>query len=509
MKFFKSKWFRLLVIITVVIGVASVFNLKKDVATNYRTVTVNSGDIDSFVEGSSSVKSSEARNVYSKVSSEILEVLHEEGDLVMSGDVIAILDSKNFTSTVDAQKIALEQAKLSYNNIKKQINNLTIVANSSGYVNGLTISEGSYVSNTMQICNITESGAFEITLPFNYSEANNVQVGASAKVTLIQNFSTLDGTVTKVSEMRKLGTGNSQVIDVTIKVLTPGYSLAGSVAKAEAIVNGTRQASTSTGTFVTVNSNIVRAKSTGTVQTLNVYEGKFVSAGDVIAVLINDDLQTSLDNANLTIKNLNSQLNIVNDQLDNYTIKAPISGTITAQTIDVGDMVAAGTVLTTISDKNLLEITIPVDELDIAKLNYEQDVEIIVDALEETEVTPIRGKISKLPLEGISTAGVTEYYVTIQFPGREDIRISMNATAKIITSSKKDVLVIPIDAVEKENGVSYVEVLLEDNTTEKREVEVGDRNISYVEVKSGLNQGEKVIIPEASSIFGMHMTGGN
>ena len=122
-----------------------------------------------------------------------------------------------------------------------------------------------------------------------------------------------------------------------------------------------------------------------------------------------------------------------------------------------------------------------------------------IDALEETETTPIQGKITKLPLEGVSTAGVTEYYVTIQLPGNDDIRISMSANAKIITSSKKDVLMIPVDAVIKENGESFADLVLEDGNLERKVVEIGDRNVSYVEIKGGLNEGDKVVIPEVNS----------
>lgn len=499
-KFLKSGWFKFIIFLIVIVLIAVAFYFKEDEPISYRTAVVSKGDIESFVEGSGAIEASEARKIYSKVASEVLNVFYEEGDFVNSGDVIAILDSSNYTATVNSQKIAIEQANLSINNIKKQISDLNIVANSSGYVSGLTISEGSYVNNTMQICNIYESGSFEVVLPFVYSESSLIPIGSTAKVTLIQNFAELDGVVTKVSEMRKLATASSQVVDVTIKVMTSGYSLTGALAKGEVIVNGNRQVSTSTGTFAAVSSNVVRAKTNGTVKKLNVYDGKFVNAGEVIAVLSNEDLNTSLENANLNLKNLNTQYNSIKDQLDNYTIKAPISGTITAQNLAIGDMVAAGTVLSTVSNEEVFEFKIPVDELDIARLNYDEEVRVSIDAIEDTKNNPIIGKISKLPLEGVSNAGVTEYYVTIQIPGREDIRISMSANAEIITSSKKDVLIIPINTLVKENGDTFVTVLLEDGiTTEERSIEIGDRNISYVEVKAGLSEGEMVIIPEASN----------
>ena len=151
------------------------------------------------------------------------------------------------------------------------------MANATGYISGLAISELSYLSNTMPVCNILESDTYEIVLPFVYSEANKIPIGSTAKITLVQNFSELQGVVTKVSEMRKLAEASSQVIDVTIKVPTSGYSLTGAIAKGEILVNGTKQASTATASFLPVSLNTVRALTMGTVKTLNVYDGKFVN----------------------------------------------------------------------------------------------------------------------------------------------------------------------------------------------------------------------------------------
>ena len=488
--FLKSKWLKIILAVGIVLILIALFS-KKEAPPTYRTASVIKGDLESFVEGSGALTSSESRKVYTKVSSEVTSVFHQEGDFVKEGEVLAKLDSSAIDSSAESQAIAIQQAKLTIENVTRQISDLTIVANAEGYVSNLEISEGSFVQTNMAVCSIVKQGQYEIVLPFGYNEMNQIQIGNSASVQLIDNFATLDGIVTKVSEMRKIATGSSQVVDVTIQVSTTGYSLAGAKAKGEIIVNGVRQRSTSVGEFSMVSSNVVRAKSTGTVEKLNVYEGKYVHIGDVIAVLSNEDLKDNLKNAKLSLDNLNAQYRSVKEQLEHYVLKAPVSGTITSQTIEVGDVVTTGTPVITISNKDVFEFEIPIDELDIAKLNYDQEVRVTIDALEETIENPIQGRISKLPLEGTSTAGVTEYNVTIQIPGDEKIRISMNANAKIITHSQKDILMIPVDSVTKENGESYVTVVLEEGLTERKLVELGERNISYVEVKSRINRRRK------------------
>ena len=305
--------------------------------------------------------------------------------------------------------------------------------------------------------------------------------------------------------MRKIISGNSQVVDVTIEVKTTGYSLDGIVAKAEVNNGAVNVVSVNQSTFSLVKKNTVRAQTMGTVETLYVNEGSYVNEGDLIAVLSNADLSSSLKNVSLALQNQYNQLALTRDQLDNYEIVSEIDGVITAMPYKVGDLVPAGTLLTTVSNRNVMEFKIPVDELDVAKLNKDQTVLISVDAIPETESEPIEGRISLIPLEGVTTSGITDYYVTIEFDGREDVRISMNANADIVVSDVKDVLYIPIDAVSKENGVSFVQVLEKDekgnDVSLKREIKTGATDTTYIEVVSGLAEGEKVILPEASSFY--------
>jgi HlyD family secretion protein len=163
-------------------------------------------------------------------------------------------------------------------------------------------------------------------------------------------------------------------------------------------------------------------------------------------------------------------------------------------------MISIGTKLTTISNRNDLEFKIAVDELDIPKLDYNKEVLVTIDALSGTKTSPIKGKIKKLPLEGLSQGGVTDYYVTIGLEGRDDIRISMTANADIIVSSLKDIIYIPLEALKEEDGESYVEVM-EDGKEEpvKRSVTIGSSNSSYVQILEGIEEGEKVVVPELNA----------
>lgn len=496
------KWIVIFIIIGIIAGVSVIKGTK---AVEYRTYTVEKGNIETIISGSGTLSASSARKGYSKVSAEIQDVYFKEGDFVHKGDVILRLDANQYESSIKSQNIAIAQSNLSKNTIEQQIADLKIVANETGHVSNLTISEGSYVTTSSPICDIVKNGAYEVTLQFVYQQNNPILVGNKANVTLIGSYATLPGIVTKVSDMRKTINGNGQANDVTIEVSTTGYTLENLTAKAEVYTATSSVVSVNQSTFSLVKENTVRAKSTGTVKTLNVSNGSYVIKGDVIAVLENTDLSTNLQNINLSLQNQYNQLNVSSDQLEDYSIIAGMDGTITYLPYEEGDMVTAGMHLTTISNTDKMEFKIPVDELDVAKIDYDKKVNVSVDAIPDTEVHPIEGRVKLIPLEGTTTSGITDYYVTIELPGRDDIRISMSANANIIAESKEDVLMIPIDAVKtEEDGSSYVEILEKDasqkDVVTKKNITTGVSDSTYIEVISGLLGGEEVIIPNTSSI---------
>lgn len=495
-----KKWIKRIIILLVLIAIVVAIAYKPKDTVSYRTSKAKKGNIETIVSGSGALAATKEKKEYAKVSAQVEEVYHKEGERVEKDTPIIKLDSSKYESTIKTQEIAIKQTELSKSSIEKQIRDLEIKSDTDGYVTNLALANGTFVTNTMGVCDIVKDNKFQVVLQFTYYENNPITIGTNANVSLVDSMTTMVGTVTKVSDMRKLISGNAQVIDVTIEVETPGYSLEGANAKAELSNGVTVLQSTNMSNFTRINSNIIRAKSTGTVKKVYVVEGQKVKAGDTIALLENSDLETNLQNVKLNLENLNNQLKTMKDQLEDYIITAPIDGVITSQDIEKGDMVAAGTLLTSISDKDTMEFVIPIDELDIAKINYDQEVRVKIDALDETENNPLNGKIADIPEEGVTVAGVTDYYVTIQVSGNQSMKISMNANADIVINSVKDVLTIPVDSIIKENGKKYVDVLLQDGVTvERKEIETGASDITNIEVKSGLSEGEKVIIPEVNS----------
>ena len=101
---------------------------------------------------------------------------------------------------------------------------------------------------------------------------------------------------------------------------------------------------------------------------------------------------------------------------------------------------------------------------------------------------------------GSSTTSAIYYYanVLIDNPDRT-LRIGMTTENNIKIANAKDVLLVSNMAIQKRDGKSFVNVLNDKNQPEPREVETGVQNDFKTEIKSGLNEGEKVIVSQVAN----------
>ncbi|MBQ8300254.1 MAG: efflux RND transporter periplasmic adaptor subunit [Clostridia bacterium] len=472
---------------------------------NYEEVTADSGDINVIVEGKGTIEENRVYNIYPTVNGEIIEDYIVVGQNVNKDDLLYVIDSEDLDASLSTAKLAVEQAQINYNNIRKQISDLTIVSNDNGHISDLTISKGAYVTNAMQICNVVEKNQYEVVLQFANSTASPIRVGNRATLTYISYLSNVEGVVTNVSDRNFLLADGSQVVEVTIRVETTGYSLTNAQVKGTIYTDAGTAISSANTAFVTgVTNNMVKAKSMGTVKEVYVKNGDYVNTGAVIAILENTDLQTSLSNAQIALKNAKNSLSNVEKQLENYYITSPISGTIAYKNNKLGDIIsnfqsASSNIMVTVVDNSIKKFEMEVDELDIAKVKVGQEVEVTIDALEGKEFV---GTVANINTIGKTTAGITTYTVLIELESNSEIYAGMNVDASIKITSINDVIRVPLSAVRKGNVVyrKVADVNYQDADSkvpmgyEKVSVEIGQNNSDYIEIISGIKEGDVVLI---------------
>lgn len=214
--------------------------------------------------------------------------------------------------------------------------------------------------------------------------------------------------------------------------------------------------------------------------------------------------------------------------LERTTIVAPMSGKVTRLAVEEGEVAVPGTfnkelgTLLTISDMNVLETKIKVDETDVARIKLGDSAVVQIDAFPDTtfigRVTEISNSSVKAAAAGAQADQAVDFEVTVQLvnPPKET-RPDFSATAKVITDTRSKVLSVPIIALtvreneeigkgdtvpsrsrqpQKEVGKKDVEgvfIVGTDNKVTFRPVKVGIAGEKYFEVVSGVKDGEKIV----------------
>ncbi len=214
-----------------------------------------------------------------------------------------------------------------------------------------------------------------------------------------------------------------------------------------------------------------------------------------LARLTADPRATDLARAQARVAQAQAQLDLAQIRLDDTTLTAPFDGVVARINVAPGEQVAQGPVLTLI-DVSRFKVTVTVDEVDVARVAPGQDVEVLIDALGPP---PQIGRVQRIAPQATNERNVTAYEVELEVaPGNRPLRSGMTASATIITAKRENALSVPVQAVREENGVTVVDVVVNDNgrtTLVTQPVETGIRAGDRIEIISGLNEGQQVLLP--------------
>ncbi|MCX6071210.1 MAG: efflux RND transporter periplasmic adaptor subunit [Chloroflexi bacterium] len=182
-------------------------------------------------------------------------------------------------------------------------------------------------------------------------------------------------------------------------------------------------------------------------------------------------------------------------QLSYATLTAPIAGVIGTVTTQEGETVAAGLsapTFVTIIDLNRLQVDAFVDEVDIGKVRPGQKATFTVDAFPARE---FEGKVVAIYPKAVIQENVVNYDVVVEITGKYDglLRPEMTASVTIQLDARDNVLAVPAKAVKRERGKSVV-YLVENGQARPREVKVGWKDSQWIEVVSGLEEGQAVLL---------------
>ena len=258
--------------------------------------------------------------------------------------------------------------------------------------------------------------------------------------------------------------------------------------------------------------------STVEIESLLVSEGDYVTEGTPLFTMtassadrLMRSYENSLDSAQQQVENAQNSIESTQDNYDNYTITAPISGQVITKNVNAGETITrdsnSETTLAVIYDLSALTFEMSIDEMDIRNVKVGQKVEVVADAFENQTFS---GTVTNVSINGSYSNGVTNYPVTVTLDEAGDLIPGMNVTGTILLDEVKDVLAIPADSLMRGDRV-YVKdpsAAAEPGVPagfRSVEVETGLISDDYVEIKSGLSEGDEVYVDESSRNSGFTM----
>jgi RND family efflux transporter MFP subunit len=199
-----------------------------------------------------------------------------------------------------------------------------------------------------------------------------------------------------------------------------------------------------------------------------------------------------------------SKSKLIHDQalFDYSHITAPFAGVVTERYANLGTLMQAGTGSSTqvlplvrLSQDNLFRLVIPVPESDVRYIAVGDPVNVLVPSLGRT----FPGKVARFSVDVREDTRTMHTEVDVPNPDRI-LLPGVYAEATLALEKKSNVLALPLEAVSYMGSLASIDVVNSAGEIETRQVKLGLRTPNEVEVESGLQEGEEVVVSDRSNL---------
>jgi membrane fusion protein, macrolide-specific efflux system len=275
------------------------------------------------------------------------------------------------------------------------------------------------------------------------------------------------------------------------------------VREAKPVYGNIQNVITATGTVQPQNRLEMKPAINGRIEDILVNEGDKVKKGQTVVYMSSMDRAALLDAA---VGQGSDTVKYWSEVYKQVPMTAPIDGEVIVRAVEPGQTVTTATAVLVLSDRLIVDAQ--VDETDIGKVKLGQAVTITLDAYPSVE---IKGIVDHIAYESKLVNNVTTYDVEILAEKVPDFfRSGMSANVSIVEKNKDNVLLVPNDALIRQNGDIYVRVVsVKGGTVETKKVSIGMVDDIHSEVVEGLNPNDTIIIESKAFSLPDDKTGSN
>jgi HlyD family secretion protein len=475
-------------------------------ADTQQMTKITKGEIRYSVSGTSQLQAQSSQNIIVPSEGTVKLMNLTRSQPVHKDDILVVISNPVLEANLKEAQSALARLEKQSADLQNQLNHMQITAPIAGKLTlAGNVDMGSNVNKMSKLGYVSAASTLKVTLPFLLEEAVQLKAGDPVDLTVDGFMLTKTGKAVSVGRELKADANGNKTVDVQISVDNDGSLDAGMAVTAAATAGGREIQSQASGKLEFSRTEPILVEASGSIGELTVKNGDSVSAGQVIATVTNDSLQDSIaakeadmEHQQLTIQNLQSQL-------DELTVKAPFDGVFSTDFADqksnvlasypVGAKIKSGTELGAVATMDSMMLPIQIDELDVQQIKAGLKAEVRVSAVTGKVFA---GEVTQVSSVGVTTNGVTYYDAMLKVDNSSGVlKYGMTATADILIQDKKDVLLLPLEALQLRRGGYSVSLKKADGTVQTNHtIKIGIRGSTAVEVTEGLQQGDQVLIPK-------------
>ena len=523
-------------IILILIIILFQVNSKKQ-EVDFDLFEVIRGDISQEISEVGQLKKGEEINLAFKSSGIIQKIYVEVGDQVNKWDVLAKIDTQGLNIQLDQAKsdmkiyqanldklligaspeeieraeITLSNAQISLGNAQQNLENIESQSGENlkaAYEDALNVLDDTYLKiyNAFMVVDSVQETYFygydqeSLKVKENKENIEKAKVESKSYLDIARNQQTNENIDNAISEIKKLlvSISNSLII---IRDQCENSVYANTVSSANKTLLDTEKTDINTGLTNLTNSKqiISSTKLTNeldinTAQTsVSTAQGVLETAQNELNLITASPQKADIDLYEAQLAKAESQVKYLENQIQESYLYAPVDGQITEVKKRTAEMILSGSDMIVLLPADPFQIEVDIYEEDIVKINVGNPVDISLVAFPDQI---FKGNVISInPAEQL-VDGVVYYKIKINF---EDIidqaKPGMTADLVIKTDFRENVLIIPEDTIQEEDGKITVEVS-KNGDIEERQIEIGlkETNNDMTEVISGLLEGEKVVV---------------
>jgi multidrug efflux pump subunit AcrA (membrane-fusion protein) len=403
-------------------GVYNLFFIEEEIpdqtAFSYR------GPFQSSISGYGQVKANRTEAVTVMARGELLELFVEEGSTVMVGEPLYRVDDTAVREAILTKEDELNALQASLDAIYEKLASLDIHAPFKGKLLDVRVSVGDVVSEGSEIATLVDDSRMRLKMYFSYGYENDIKQGQTARVSIPATMSVVSGKV--VDNPGALTEGMEAIAELTASdgsLITPAES----------------------GVLEYNRTEKITSAASGKVVSMDMVEYYDYNSGALLCRLegISYDEQIETLNEQMGLKT--EEIAELQAQLDAFNATAPISGTVMSIAAQVGQVLEPGTAVLTISDTSSMTVEINIDERNINNIKVGMGAELRQDTAEGSNF--FFGMVESVALEGKYDYGYAYFPAVISIQGGEGLYAGSSIYYNIVSSSKDDCILVPIQAV--------------------------------------------------------------